>query len=215
MSILDSIFNFIMPRKCSFCGKITSGEDICSECMAQLPWRERTSVDIDYADSCWAPLWYEGNAAAAIKRFKFSGAQQLDECLGRLMYECIAASPSSGFDVVTWVPVNFVRRQKRRYDQAYLLAKTVARHMGVKCRRMLVKQHNILPQYKMSGSAQRKANVSGAYRLCSGTNPEGLRILLIDDIVTTGSTLNECSRLLLTAGAQSVVCLCIAKAGRE
>ena len=214
MKLLKKIFNFIMPKKCYFCGQITSGEDICQQCMQTLPWREKTGVEIEYADGCYAPLRYEGKAADAIRRFKFNGVQQMDKCLGGLMYDCVCRSCSAELDLVTWVPVNFMRRQKRKYDQAYLLAKQIADMKGMPCKRLLVKRRNISPQYSMNGHAERKANVSGAYCVTHEKELMGKRILLADDIVTSGSTLNECSRLLLTAGAQSVVCVCAAKAGK-
>ncbi len=182
--------------------------------MDTLPFRDKTSVDIEYADGCYAPLRYEGKAANAIRRFKFNGVQQMDKCLGGLMYDCICKSYSGDFDLVTWIPVNFFRRQKRRYDQAYLLAKCIADKKGVPCRRLLVKSRNIAPQFSMSGPAARKANVSGAYCVEHESELLNKRILLVDDIVTSGATLSECSRLLLTAGAKSIVCVCAAKAGK-
>ena len=117
-----------------------------------------------------------------------------------------------GFDVLTWVPVSPWRRFTRGYDQVELLAAAVGAELGMEPVRTLRKIRNNPPQSGITGLAQRRANVLGVYRIADPELVRGKRILLLDDIITTGATAGECARVLLTAGAKEVHCGCIAAA---
>ena len=99
-------------------------------------------------------------------------------------------------DAVTWTPLSRQRRRERGYDQAQLLAKWVARELELPVLGMLDKVRDIPPQSGIQDDARRRANVLGAYRLRKDARPEGMNLLLVDDVVTSGSTLSECARLL-------------------
>ena len=102
--------------------------------------------------------------------------------------------------------MSFLRLRKRGYSQSRLLAEECARLLGAETAPLLRKRRYRPPQSRKTGEAARAANVSGAF---SAVHPErfaGKRVLLIDDVVTTGATLSECARVLLTAGAEEVVC---------
>ena len=114
------------------------------------------------------------------------------------------------FDLITWAPVSRERRKKRGYDQAELLCKAVSRALDVPMARTLTKGTDNPAQSTLTDAAMRAANVRGVYQPYGPETFQGKRLLLIDDIVTTGSTLSECCRVLLTAGAQSVVCAALA-----
>ena len=119
------------------------------------------------------------------------------------------------FDVLTWVPVSRLRRMKRGFDQVELLAKEVALQLGVQALPCLKKIRHTPPQSTLPTAAQRRANVLGAY---VATNPECIRekrVLLLDDIITTGATVSECAQTLLLAGAKEVRCAAIAVASHE
>jgi ComF family protein len=115
------------------------------------------------------------------------------------------------FDILTWVPVSPLRRFKRGYDQVELLARALGRELGTEPIRLLRKTRNAPPQSGISGEAARRANVLGAYRV---TDPQAIRdkrILLLDDVITTGATASECARTLLTAKAKQVNCAAVAR----
>ena len=117
-----------------------------------------------------------------------------------------------GFDCITWVPVSRLRKFRRGYDQVELLAKAVGQELGMEPVPLLKKVRNNRQQSRITGSAERRANVLGVYRI---TDPEAVRskrIVLLDDILTTGATAGECARVLLTAGAKEVHCAVIAAA---
>ena len=108
------------------------------------------------------------------------------------------------FDILTWAPIAPLRRLKRGYDQCQLLADAVAEELGTEATRTLRKVRNTPPQSSIRNAAARRANVSGAYKSVGDLPLKGKKILLLDDIITTGATVSECARVLLTAGAKEV-----------
>ena len=115
-----------------------------------------------------------------------------------------------GFDMLTWVPISRLRKLRRGYDQCQLLADAVGRELGMDPVPALQKIRNNRRQSAIKGEAQRRANVLGVYRV---TDPEKIRdkrVLLLDDILTTGATAGEAARVLLTAGASEVHCAAVA-----
>ena len=140
------------------------------------------------------------------------------ENLGAAAYCCVygelmtAALEDSGLegDIVTWVPLSRSRLRRRGYDQARLLAEEVAAGMDLPCDALLRKTVNNPAQSGRASAAERRQNVKGVYEVTE--NPEGLRIILVDDLVTTGATLSEAAGELLGAGAEAVVGLTLARA---
>ena len=114
------------------------------------------------------------------------------------------------FDVLTWVPVSRLRKFCRGYDQVELLAQTVGWELGLKPVPVLQKLRNNRQQSKIRDAAVRRANVLGVYRVIYPDAVKGKRILLLDDILTTGATASEAARVLLTAGAKEVHCAAVA-----
>ena len=112
-------------------------------------------------------------------------------------------------DVVTWIPLSRARLRKRGYDQAKLLAEEVAARQSLPCERMIEKIRNNRAQSGTKSAEERKKNVEGVYRAV--TDCSGARILLVDDIVTTGATLSEAAETLLKAGALEVTGLTAAR----
>ena len=120
-------------------------------------------------------------------------------------------SEDVGFDLVTWAPVGRKRRRKRGYDQAYLLAKQACKMLAVEPVRLLKKKSGVTPQSRLDSAERRRANIAGAYKAVNCDLIRNKRILVIDDIVTTGATLSECAKTLLLAGAEDVCCATLAR----
>ena len=116
---------------------------------------------------------------------------------------------------MTWVPVSKKRLRQRGYDQAELLARMACHLWDTKPERLLTKIVENPAQSTLTEPAARRANVLGVYELVRGAEVCGKRILLIDDICTTGATLAECARVLQFAGAESVVCCTVAHAREQ
>ena len=212
MKLLEALLNLLFPPKCPFCGKVLDRPGICPNCEKVLPWTDDTQGLREGPGGlrCAAPLWYEDLAREGLLRFKFRGACAAATPLGELVARCAAERFSGEFDTVTWVPVSRKRLRKRGYDQAQLLAEAACRLWDTKPVRLLDKTVDNPAQSGLTEAAARRANVLGVYEPCPDAVIEGKRILLIDDICTTGATLAECARVLRDAGAADVVCVAVA-----
>lgn len=202
--------DLLFPPKCPFCRRVLDRKGVCASCEAGLP---RTSGQDALRDlnglPCAAPLWYRGTVRDALLGLKFKGRIQTAEFLGALMAECAAEYFSGAFDTVTWTPVSWLRRHQRGYDQARLLAENACRAWDVKPVRLLKKIRNNPAQSGLEDASARWQNVRGVYRAVG--EPAGKKILLIDDICTTGATLSACAETLRSAGAHKVLCLTAAR----
>ena len=205
-----SLLDLFFPAKCAFCGDACP-RGVCEACERTLPRTELPLREGRGYGKCAVPLKYEGDVREALLRFKFRGGRGAAVGFGRLLGQCAAEELGGQFDVVTYAPVSAKRRAARGYDQAYLLAREAARHWGVKPLTLLRKTRDNPPQSGLDAAA-RRSNALDVYEPCNPERIRGKRVLLIDDILTTGSTLSECARVLYAAGAASVVCACAAAA---
>lgn len=212
MKIWESFLDLLYPPKCPFCGKVQETRGICPACRKALPWTEGDQglKTLPGGTICAAPLWYEDLAREGLLRFKFQGAAAAAEPLGELIAQCAAERFSGAFDVVTWVPVSRRRLRKRGYDQARLLAESACRLWDTTPVPLLCKTVHNPAQSGLRESAARRANVLGVYAPAAPERTAGKRILLVDDICTTGATLMECARVLREAGAEDVICAAVA-----
>ena len=210
MKLIETILNLLFPPKCPFCGRVLEEVSICSDCEKTLPWTEETLAERKLAGGLRvaAPLWYEEAVRDGLLRLKFCGGSAAAVPLGEVVARCAAERFSGEFDTVTWVPVSRKRLRKRGYDQAELLARAMCRQWNVRPERLLVKTVDNPAQSGIHDAAARRANVLGVYDPAG--DAAGRRILLVDDICTTGATLTECARVLRDAGAADVVCVAVA-----
>ena len=204
----------LFPPKCVLCGKLMEREelDICRECRVDAPEHPATHRKLQFLDSFAAVWYYEGNVRSSLLRYKFRGARHYGESYGRILAMKLLREYPEGFDVLTWVPISRLRKFRRGYDQVELLANAVGRELGMQPKALLKKVRNNPPQSGIVGQAKRRANVLGIYRVEHPEEITGKRILLLDDILTTGATAGECARVLLTAGAAEVHCAVVAAA---
>lgn len=212
----DALARILFPPKCVLCGKILEEEetDLCHGCRIDSPECSVSKKKLPFLDS-WIAVWYyEGTVRASVLRFKFYGARGYAGCYGRLLAGKLQREYPQGFDMLTWVPISGLRKLRRGYDQVELLAAAVGAELGMKPVKLLKKLRHNRPQSGIAGDAQRRANVLGVYRVVSPQTVAGKRILLLDDIITTGATAGECARVLLTAGAKEVHCGAVAMARR-
>ncbi|MEE0563908.1 MAG: ComF family protein [Oscillospiraceae bacterium] len=206
--------NFLFPRKCPFCGTVTGGRLLCGSCERTLPYTGENALRQGTFGRCVSPLYYTGPVREAILRFKFQGRTGGLDCFGRLMADCAARWYPGEFDTVTWVPVSRKRLRQRGFDQSRLLAASLCVDWHVAPVETLRKAVDNPAQSGLTDAEHRRANVLGVYEALP-ENVRDKRLLLIDDIVTTGSTLTECVRVLREAGAADVVCLTLARTEEE
>ena len=206
--IADGILNLIFPPKCTLCGMILEKyeTDLCRACRTDSRECAGVHKNFSFLDS-WAAVWYyEGKVRESLLRYKFHRARHYAPVYGRFLAMRLQQEYPDGFDLLTWVPVSRVRRFARGYDQVELLARCVGQELGMEPVQTLKKIRNNRPQSGIAGQAQRRANVLGVYRIICPQEVRGKRVLLLDDIITTGATAGECARMLLTAGAKEVHC---------
>lgn len=118
------------------------------------------------------------------------------------------------FDLVTATPMHWRRRWQRGFNQAELLANEVSRRTGIKTARLVRRRKSTPPQAGLTRAA-RRTNVAGAFELAPGVDVRGLRVLLVDDVLTTGATASACAAVLKRAGAKYVAVLTLARADRR
>ena len=214
----------LFPRRCMLCRKFLKADetDLCRGCRTNAPEYPFGAENPDpsgknsgqFLDSFTAVWYYKGNVRSGILRLKFHGAAALAAPYGRMLAMKLYQCRRESFDLITWVPVSTKRRRKRGYDQAELLARSVGAELGYKPVCLLKKLRDNPAQSGLRGE-QRRANVLGVYGFTGKTDLHGKRILLIDDVFTTGATAEECARVLKTAGASSVHCGAVAAAQKE
>ena len=147
---------------------------------------------------------YNGTVRGIIHRYKFEGKRYLCDTMAEFMLPCV-----TGADIITNVPVHKKRRRERGYDQSRLLAMRLSGLCGIPYEQLIEKTVNTRPQSSLAPE-ERWKNAEGKYAVIS-RNVQGKVILLIDDVITTGATMAECSRVLLEAGAAEVKVLSFAK----
>jgi len=214
MSFLSSIMDLFFPNKCVFCRRMRDGgASICSKCAENLPYTRNGGRETgEFFDFCISPLYYKDTVRDSIIRYKFGGAANYADTYGKLLADCIRENPDVKYDIISWVPLSGRRKRSRGYDQAMLLALATALELDDVAAETLKKPKDVTAQTEIQGGAEaRRANISGAYEAADPELITDKRVLLIDDVFTTGSTLSECARTLLMAGAESVVCAALAR----
>ena len=214
MRLYYFLMGLLFPPKCILCGKLLKKEeqDLCRDCRVDSPEYPNRKEKLQFLDSFTAVWYYEGNVRRSLLRYKFYGKRSYASGYGRLLAMKLLTAHPAGFDCVTWVPVSRLRKLRRGYDQVELLANAVGRELGLEVLPLLKKVRHNRPQSGLNDAAKRRANVLGVYQEINPQQIAGKRILLLDDILTTGATAGEAARVLLTAGAKEIHCAAIAAA---
>ena len=196
----------VEPPVCAVCGvpfgAEVGGERACARCASEPP----------AFSAARAFAQYGGELETLLLALKFGGRRDLARPLGRLAAATFAAwLGAAAVDLVAPVPLSRRRLRERGYDQAWLLAREVALRLGRPAEaRALVRARETAPQTALS-AARRRDNVASAF---APGRPDvaGRRVLLVDDVLTTGATASACARTLRAAGASEVVVLTVARA---
>lgn len=197
---------FIVSPYCSHCGDPVPGhidhEYRCAFCTRQAP----------YFDLARSAVRYRGTVGEALREVKYGGATWLLPDVVDLLEACMATHYDLlPVDAVCYVPLFPVRERERGFNQAKWLAAELA------ARRQLPRPSRLLRRLKDTGTQtrltapQRAANVAGVFEVPRSCRVRGQRLLLVDDVMTTGATVNECARVLKRAGAASVHVITVAR----
>ena len=210
--MLQKLTALLFPPKCILCrGLLTSEASVlCSSCSINAPVCEKTTRSIPFIEK-WTVLWYYDDIVRkSFLRFKFYGVRSYGVAYGKLLAEKLSREYPDEIPLLTWTPISKRRKQKRGYDQTELIARVVARELNVPLVSTLHRIRDSKPQSTLRDPSARRANVLGAYRVVDKNLVAGKTILLLDDIITTGVTVSECAKTLLTAGAAKVHCAALA-----
>lgn len=210
------MFSLIFPPKCVLCRKLLRKQetDLCCDCRTNAPEFKRAKSKIPNI-AHWTAIWYyKDTVRKSIHRFKFGNKRSYAFAYARLL---AIKLQEAGWqpDVLTWLPISFPRKLKRGYDQSELIVKALSKELDIPAKPVLKKIRHTPPQSSLRLAAQRRANILGAYALHDRQSIAGQRILLLDDVITTGATAAECAKVLQTAGVKEIYFAAVAAASHD
>ncbi len=206
---LTALLDLLFPPHCPCCRRILADHRAlaCPRCYAGLPWltEEAAPQPGSSLSRCVSAGWYRGDLREIIHAYKFEGQRHLSSALALPLAEQVKRHYGEAFDLITWVPVSPKTLKARGYDQSRLLAQALAEALDKPAVSLLRKQRHTPAQSSLSSPANRRSNVAGAFTPTDPSAMAARRILLVDDVVTTGATLEEVSSVLRRAGAAEVL----------
>lgn len=222
MNFIRRLPYIFFPARCCVCDKVIGpGEDICRDCgrlVIRYPVKKAycSVCGIEYENcSCGkrllyaklaSPFFYEGDVKRALHRFKFRGRTDLAAPFAKRMADALRERDMlKEIDVITFIPMRKKAKFDRGYNQSEMLADTIGELTRIPVKQLLFKAVKTPKQHSL-GMRRRKGNVLGAFEPLPDIIGDiaGKKILVVDDIVTTGSTLNETAKTLLIFGAEQV-----------
>jgi len=209
---------FLYPTVCIVCGSRTNAKTavVCKPCWQKLPRNSRNVISQGtrtvgrktyFSYIAWR-FEYSENLRAAVHFFKFNDFSNLAARFGREMTETLLSRTElAAADALVPVPLHRARMRERGYNQSELLASVISLRADIPVARALERIKNNRPQASLASRAEKITNVKGIFQQRSGFSVRGKRVLLIDDVVTTGATVNECAKVLTRAGAREIMVL--------
>ncbi|MCX7981785.1 MAG: ComF family protein [Syntrophales bacterium] len=235
-SVLNALLNCIFPPRCAVCDNLMNESErglICPTCAGEIkyvspPWCPICGLpyrppDVNHiCGECIKdpPVYqiaralgiYEPPLLELIHKFKYRGYRTIGKYLGKMMAERYFKDLDfSSLDLIIPVPLHNGKLRRRSFNQALVLAKEVSKKYNIPCRDALLKRTVNTKSQVALPKEERKKNVRGAFSLTNAHEIKDKNILLIDDVYTTGGTVNECARLLLEKGAKSIYVCTLAR----
>lgn len=216
--MFERILNLIFPPKCIFCNKILNfGAKlyICEDCHTKIPYMKNGSIKHikanNYYDDIICICEYSGIIKEALIRYKFFNRPSFGRTFAQLVYDRINEMPDWGkVDIIISVPLHRKKEQKRGYNQSHLISKQLGGLLGIEVNRTLLIRTKNTDSQSLLNRGERLQNVKDAFQVTDINSVNGKSILILDDILTTGTTLNECCKVLKNAGAGKVTAAVVA-----
>lgn len=214
--LVPFVSNLIYPPICGICGKINPNF-LCNKCEIQLKEQAKFQIEENqninyYFQEHLYIFQYQGMIRKIMINYKFNDASYLYQTIvnfllkNRKFFQILKS-----YDTIIPVPISHKRKKERGYNQSGLIAREIAKRIGLDYQNQsLIKIKDIVEQSKLN-KEERQKNIQGVYELKQLQKLQNKKILLIDDIYTTGSTVNECSKILMKANPKKVGVLTIAK----
>lgn len=211
--LFNNIINELYPKQCIICGKLYNDE-ICNKCYKTLEILAKSQkYENKSFDEHIYLFKYEGKIRKLIIDYKFNDKAYLSNFFAKIIIknEKICRKIKS-YDIIIPVPIHKKRKNERGYNQSELIAKKIVKNINELelVTDSLIKEKNTAAQSTLT-KQQRKQNVKQVYKLENKEKIQNKKIILIDDIYTTGSTAEECSKILKQNGAKEILILTIAK----
>jgi ComF family protein len=222
--VAEYFLTALYPKRCALCGKVIAptAVDICPCCEEKVS-RVLPPICILCGrgkDECFcknfryyysglvAPFYYEDSVRKCIQQFKFYGKTQNARMLGREMADTVSLEfVGKEFDYITCVPLTRKSLKSRGFNQSELLACEIGKRLAIKSDyNLLVKIYDTPAQHTMN-SSMRRGNLAGVFDVVNQQIIKDKTILICDDVATTSSTINECSKMLMLGGAKEVCCV--------
>src|SRR5258706_6639147 len=238
--LTDLIFPLVFPDDCRVCGETlreVSRVPVCARCLCEpapmvaeffcvacrTPFLNRFPLDesgrcalcrlgLSGFDAVYSYGSYEGSLRKLIHLFKYERIRPLARPFGEFLARALPREER--FDLIVPMPLHWRRRWERGFNQAGLLAREIAGRWNVPMRNVARRTRATSPQAGLT-NAKRRANVRGAFSVKRGSRLDGMRVLLVDDVLTTGASAGACARALKRAGASQVALLSLARADRR
>lgn len=207
----DLILDVIFPKYCVNCGKLN--ELLCAACFEQLEFYSlpiKLQLQPQYLDAAQAVLKYQTPADKLISTMKYQSVKNITDFLAQLIYECSVVPKA---DLISYVPIHAQRLRERGFNQSALIAQRLAELTQQACWPLLQKKQISKRQASLSSKTERLTNLNNTFNI-NPTVPlkvyQKKTVLIVDDVLTTGATLNECARILKLNGVQKVIALTVA-----
>ena len=215
---VSKILNIIYPPICGICGKINKNS-LCKKCEIELKKQAENRITNNgeeiqdkYFNELMYIFKYEGQIRQLIIDYKFNEKSYIYKTFvnfllkNKKIFENIKK-----YDTIVPVPISKKRYKERGYNQSYLIAKEISKNTKLELQnRCIIKSKNVIEQSKLN-KEEREKNIKGVYEIIDKENLQNKRIILVDDIYTTGNTVNECCRILQKAQPKSISVIVIAK----
>lgn len=222
MKTVDFLLDLIFPNRCLFCDKVISWDkpyheecfnkleytkdDYCDKC-GQKPcackYKEGQRV-LPYYDTCMSVVYYKTSARELLLNFKYGNTPNASEFIAKMIYDKLMEEYDFVNPIIVPVPMLKADKRKRGYNQAELIAKHLAKLSGFELNsKSLVKVKKTNSQKRLSETERRK-NLIKAFEVKDKSIFSEREIILVDDVITTGATLNECAKMIKRAGAEKV-----------
>ncbi|MGN0135922.1 double zinc ribbon domain-containing protein [Anaerotignum sp.] len=233
----EKLLELIFPPRCAICGEVLAlrerKEFFCEKCGGHIPFIPKETCPhcggktdtAGFCDFCRKPFAFETACAAfpyetvrqAVHLFKYEGGKQLGEGLGALMAEYLLQYHEELLvktDLILSVPLHPKKEKRRGFNQTHILCEKIAEKTGLMFQKEgLCRKKNTVAQSTLHTPEERRQNLKDAFAATKDFTDK--RILLVDDIFTTGTTCNECAKVLYRSGAREVHVFCLSAAGLQ
>jgi len=223
-SIFTSFFDFFLPRFCPSCNKklLPNEPVVCPECISKIKLAEDERIHSEFGRKFSS----SGIISDFISLFVFEKDKELQHIIHSLKYNKrfttgkflgTILAENLGQKIKEWkidyiipVPLHHLKKAERGYNQSFYIAKGLSTGLEIPVGKSFIKRKRFTESQTTMNLKERQENIEGAFKAKRNLNLKGKNILLVDDVITTGSTIGECGRVLLNAGANKVYAVSVA-----